>query len=47
MVPLQVIIDRFHRCRGYGFITFATRRGMDNAIREMNGQEFDQGIISV
>lgn len=45
---LQVVNDReTGRSRGFGFVTFQDKGGMDDAIDAMNGKELDGRTISV
>lgn len=48
LVEAKVVIDKLNgRSRGFGFVTFEDKKGMDEAIEEMNGVELDGRTITV
>lgn len=44
----KVVVDRYTgKSRGFGFVTFDDKKGMDEAIDEMNGADLDGRSITV
>eukprot|EP00252_Welwitschia_mirabilis_P025556 TRINITY_DN802_c0_g1_i1.p1 TRINITY_DN802_c0_g1~~TRINITY_DN802_c0_g1_i1.p1 ORF type:complete len:250 (-),score=26.76 TRINITY_DN802_c0_g1_i1:629-1378(-) len=48
VLDAQVMLDReTHRPRGFGFVTFADLRGMEDAIDALHGRELNGRVVSV
>ncbi|EDO35154.1 predicted protein [Nematostella vectensis] len=48
VVDVQVISDReTQRPRGFAFVTFGSKKNMEDAINELDGQEFDGRSMKV
>jgi len=48
LLEAKVVLDKFSgRSRGFGFITFDEKKGMDEAIAAMNGMDLDGRTITV
>ncbi|KAI3845103.1 hypothetical protein MKW92_050667 [Papaver armeniacum] len=48
LVEAKVVVEKYSgRSRGFGFVTFADKKAMDEAIDAMNGMDLDGRLITV